>query len=107
MSSLPAGPHLVTTPSHQTGGKGGVIPWTITTKYYTAELALHLAETDAALPWQKEAHALAEDEGVAEGGEFPPLSDHEDLQGLILVYDAGSSTWAEEDKAPSETFQAW
>ena len=67
---------------------------------------MHLAETDAALPWQKEARALAEGEGAGEEGEFP-LSVHEDLQGLILVYDAGSSTWTEEDKEPSETFQAW
>ena len=51
--------------------------WPITTKYYRADLALHLAETD-------EQPA----EGVEEGNMHPLVARGEDLQGLILLCEA-------------------
>lgn len=68
------------------GGGGNVVHWPITTKYYRADMALHLAETD---------EQPAEE--VEEGNALPLVAHGEDLQGLILLCEASVHPHEEPD----------
>ena len=71
----------------QASGDGSVVPWTIDTKYYKAELALHLAET---------AESPSGGQAKHEDDACPFAAHGEDLQGVIVLCKGGVSPGEDE-----------